>query len=87
MVGLGETDSEVVSCLEDMRLSNIDMATIGQYLSPSQFHLPVDRYVTPEKFQEWAKLSDLLGFQSIASGPLVRSSYHADLQAQGETIC
>ena len=73
MVGLGESDDEVVACLEDMRNSDIDMATIGQYLSPSQYHLPVDRYVTPEKFQEWARLSDPLGFQSIASGPLVRS--------------
>ena len=87
MVGLGETNEEVSQCLKDMRTSNINMATIGQYLSPSQFHLPVDRYVSPEQFRSWSQFGEEMGFDSVASGPLVRSSYHADLQAEGELIC
>lgn len=81
MVGLGETDEEVIQCLKDMRKHNIDMATIGQYLSPSAYHLPVNRYVSPEQFKIWKNLTSELGFTTIASGPLVRSSYHADVQA------
>ena len=60
--------------------------TLGQYLQPSQHHLPVERYVTPEIFDELAKIAEELGFTNVASGPLVRSSYHADLQAAGSKV-
>ena len=63
-----------------MRAHNIDMITLGQYLQPSRDHLPVDRFVTPEEFDEFGRIAEELGFKSVASGPLVRSSYHADKQ-------
>lgn len=87
MVGLGETDPEIEQVMHDLRQHNVDMLTIGQYLQPSPYHLAVDRYVHPEVFQHWAKLGKKMGFTHVASGPMVRSSYHADLQAAGETIC
>lgn len=77
MVGLGETDEEVVQALRDLRDSGVTVLTIGQYLPPSGQHWKLDRYVEPEKFAEWGKLAADLGFESIASAPLVRSSYHA----------
>lgn len=83
MVGLGETHEEVVSVMKDLRGSNVDMITIGQYLQPSKHHLAVERYVTPEEFKEYEKVGYELGFKNVASGPMVRSSYHADLQAKG----
>ncbi len=86
MVGVGETKEEIFEVLKDLRAHNVDMLTIGQYLQPSRDHLPVDRYVTPEEFDEYAQVAKELGFSQVASGPLVRSSYHADLQAKGETI-
>ena len=86
MVGLGETKDEIIEVLKDLRAHDVDMLTIGQYLQPSRNHLPVDRYVTPEEFDEYAAIAKELGFSQAASGPLVRSSYHADLQAKGETI-
>lgn len=86
MVGLGETKDEIIQVLKDLRAHDVDMLTIGQYLQPSRNHLPVDRYVTPEEFDEYAAIAKDLGFSQAASGPLVRSSYHADLQAKGETI-
>jgi len=72
--------------LKDMREHNIDMLTIGQYLQPSKDHLPVLRYVEPAEFDEYKALADALGFTHAACGPLVRSSYHADKQAQGEVV-
>ena len=86
MLGLGETDEEIIEVMRDLRKHDCDMLTLGQYLQPSQHHLPVERYVTPEIFDELAKIAEELGFTNIASGPLVRSSYHADLQAAGSKV-
>lgn len=83
MVGLGETFEQVIETLHDLRGHDIDMLTIGQYLQPSKHHAPVDRYVHPDEFRAYAKEAEKLGFTSVASGPMVRSSYHADLQHQG----
>lgn len=82
MVGLGEDDDEVIKVMEDMRAHDVNMVTLGQYLQPSLHHLPVHRYVTPEVF-DWYRDEGLkMGFDHVASGPMVRSSYHADIQAQ-----
>lgn len=78
MVGLGETDEEVVASMADLRQVGVELLTIGQYLAPSSAHAPVTRYVTPEKFEEFAKQATAMGFQNVASGPLVRSSYMAE---------
>lgn len=86
MVGVGETNEEIIEVLKDLRAHNVNMLTIGQYLQPSRNHLPVDRFVTPAEFDEFARIAKELGFSQVASGPLVRSSYHADLQAKGETV-
>jgi lipoyl synthase len=86
MLGLGETDEEIKQTLQDLRAHDVDMLTLGQYLQPSQYHMPVARYVTPEAFQDFAKFALSLGFSNVASGPLVRSSYHADRQAKGEHV-
>ncbi|WP_423898083.1 lipoyl synthase [Candidatus Pelagadaptatus aseana] len=86
MVGLGETKEEIFEVLRDMREHDIDMLTIGQYLQPSRDHLPVERYVHPDEFEEYTQLANELGFVHAACGPLVRSSYHADKQAHGETV-
>jgi len=86
MVGCGETNEEIIEVMHDMRAHEIDMITIGQYLQPSRDHLPVDRFVTPEEFKEFETIAKELGFSHVASGPLVRSSYHADLQAKGEKV-
>jgi lipoic acid synthetase len=81
MLGLGETAEELIQVMKDMRDHDIDMITMGQYLQPSRDHLPIDRYVTPEEFDEFGRIAEDLGFKAVASGPLVRSSYHADKQA------
>lgn len=81
MVGLGETDDEILEVMRDLRAHNVDMLTIGQYLQPSPHHLPVLRYVTPETFVMYKEEGLKMGFKEVASGPMVRSSYHADLQA------
>lgn len=85
MLGLGETLTEVYEVLQALRRHDCDMVTIGQYLQPSRYHLPVTRFVSPEEFAQLADYARALGFQNVASGPLVRSSYHADRQAQGAT--
>jgi len=78
MLGLGETDDEIQTTLEDLRKNDVDVVTFGQYLQPSRRHLPVKEYVTPEKFEEWRVVAEEeLGFKYCASGPLVRSSYKA----------
>jgi lipoyl synthase len=78
MLGLGETDTEVYQCMQDLRAHGVDILTLGQYLQPTPNHLPVQAFVTPEKFQEWQKIAEQdLGFLYCASGPLVRSSYRA----------
>ena len=82
MVGLGETDEEVLEVMRDLRAHNVDMLTIGQYLQPGPHHLPVTRYVTPEQFAEFETAAMAMGFKNAACGPMVRSSYHADQQAQ-----
>jgi lipoic acid synthetase len=82
MVGLGETDDEILEVMRDLRTHGCEMLTIGQYLRPSRHHLPVQRYVTPEQFEAFKVAGLKMGFSQVASGPLVRSSYHADLQAQ-----
>lgn len=84
MLGLGETDEEIVEVLKDLRQYNCDMLTLGQYLQPSKHHAPVQRYVTPQQFERFGEIAKDLGFSNVASGPLVRSSYHADLQAKGQ---
>jgi lipoic acid synthetase len=81
MVGLGETDEEIVAVMRDLRAHQVDMLTIGQYLQPSAHHLPVARYVAPAVFDEYARQAEHMGFSHAACGPLVRSSYHADQQA------
>ncbi len=86
MVGLGETDGEIVEVMRDLRTHDVDMLTIGQYLQPSAHHLPVLRYVEPAVFDDYATKAQELGFVHAACGPLVRSSYHADQQAHGAGV-
>ena len=81
MVGLGETDDEILKVMRDMRAHAIDMLTIGQYLAPSGHHLPVRRYVHPDTFRMFEREAAAMGFTHAAVGALVRSSYHADQQA------
>jgi len=86
MLGVGETKQQVINVLKDLRLHQVEMLTLGQYLQPSKHHLAVEEYITPEQFQQYKEIADDLGFNQVASGPMVRSSYHADLQAQGKLI-
>ena len=86
MVGLGETDDEIVQVMRDLRAHEVDMITIGQYLAPSAHHLPVERYVHPDTFAMFEREANALGFRNAAIGPLVRSSYHADRQAHGAGV-
>jgi lipoic acid synthetase len=81
IVGLGETDDEILQTMHDLRAHDVEMLTIGQYLAPSTHHLPVTRYVHPDVFAMFAREAIAMGFTNAASAPLVRSSYHADLQA------
>jgi lipoic acid synthetase len=86
MLGLGETLEEVKQVMQDLRDHGCRMLTLGQYLQPSRHHLAVERFVTPAEFDELRELGKQMGFDHVASGPMVRSSYHADLQAQGEQV-
>jgi lipoic acid synthetase len=86
MVGLGETDEEILAVLRDMRAHHIEMLTIGQYLAPSGHHLPVTRYVHPDVFAMFEREAKALGFTQAACAPLVRSSYMADIQAHGAGV-
>ena len=81
MVGLGETDEEILEVMRDLRAHEVDMLTVGQYLQPTRGHLPVLRYVEPGRFKEFERIAMQMGFKHAACGPLVRSSYHADQQA------
>ena len=83
MVGLGETLDEVVALLEDLRASGCDIATIGQYLQPHERRLPIERYYSPEEFDDLRRRGEALGFSRVESGPLVRSSYHARRALEG----
>jgi lipoic acid synthetase len=82
MVGLGESVTEMLQTMQDIRNANCDILTIGQYLSPTSRHLPIKRYYTPEEFEELKETGMAMGFRHVESGPLVRSSYHAREQAQ-----
>jgi len=86
MLGVGETKKQVINVLKDLRTHDVDMLTLGQYLQPSRHHLAVEEYITPEQFQEYKDIANELGFSQVASGPMVRSSYHADLQVKGELV-
>ena len=78
MLGLGETEEEIIQTMKDLRKNGCEVITIGQYLQPSRKHYPVKAYITPEKFEEYGKIGKELGFRHVESGPLVRSSYHAE---------
>ena len=80
IVGMGETTQEVLETMEDLRRVDCDLLTIGQYLRPSAKHLAIDRFYHPDEFAELAEAGRAMGFKDVASGPLVRSSYHADRQ-------
>jgi len=84
MVGMGETLDDMKRTFDDMREHDIEMLTVGQYLQPSKEHFPLQRYVHPDEFKEYEDYAYAIGFTHVASGPLVRSSYHADKQAKGE---
>ena len=86
MLGLGEEISEVKEVMRDLKSHNVDMVTLGQYLQPSKNHLKVERFVHPDEFEELKVFGNKIGFLHVASGPLVRSSYHADQQADGKNI-
>jgi lipoic acid synthetase len=86
MLGVGETNTQVINVLKDLREHKVDMLTLGQYLQPSRHHLAVEEYITPEQFEKYKMIAIDLGFSQVASGPMVRSSYHADLQAKGELV-
>jgi lipoic acid synthetase len=86
MVGLGETDDEILQVMRDLRAHGVDMLTVGQYLQPSPHHLPVERYVHPEVFAVFEREARALGFTHAAVGPMVRSSYHADRQAHAAGV-
>jgi lipoic acid synthetase len=78
MLGLGETHQEIIEAMEDLRSVHVDVVTIGQYLQPTPKHLPIDEFVTPERFAEYKELGLKMGFRFVESGPLVRSSYRAE---------
>ncbi|MDM8559475.1 lipoyl synthase [Candidatus Parabeggiatoa sp. HSG14] len=86
MLGLGEEIEEVLQVMRDLRACDCDLLTLGQYLQPTRHHLPVQRYVSPSEFDKLAILGYEMGFRNIASGPLVRSSYHADKQIAGKAF-
>lgn len=86
MLGVGENKQQVLDVLADLRAHNVDMLTLGQYLQPSKHHLAVEAYITPEQFDRYKVLATEMGFSQVASGPMVRSSYHADLQVAGKNI-
>lgn len=78
MLGLGESEEEVVETLEDLKKVNVDIITLGQYLQPTLNHLPVAEFITPEQFNYYREIGLKMGFRHVESGPLVRSSYHAE---------
>lgn len=86
MLGLGETDEEIIEVMQDLRAHNVDMLTLGQYLQPSAHHLAVERYVPPERFIWFEEQANAMGFRHAACGPMVRSSYHADQMAHDAGI-
>ena len=85
MLGLGEIEADVIETMKDLRAAGCDLLTIGQYLQPSRNHLPVQRFVTPDEFEQFRLKGLEIGFDAVQSGPLVRSSYHADEQYADKT--
>jgi len=83
MLGLGETEAETLQAMDDLRDARCDILTLGQYLQPTLKHLPVQKFIRPEKFEEYGRVAEAKGFVHVASGPMVRSSYHADEFAPG----
>ncbi len=86
MLGIGETQQQVLDVLSDLRAHDVGMLTLGQYLQPSKYHLSVEEYINPRQFEKYRVIALKMGFSQVASGPMVRSSYHADLQMSGELI-
>jgi len=86
MLGLGETDAEIIEALDDLRAANVDLVTLGQYLRPTPNHLPVARFVTPAQFAEYRQAGLARGFREVVSGPLVRSSYRAEAALAGNNV-
>ena len=86
MLGLGESDEEILQCMDDLRAANVDILTLGQYLQPTANHLPIDRYVSPDEFENLRKLGLEKGFLEVVSGVLVRSSYRAEQVLQGNNV-
>lgn len=82
MLGLGENYQDVINTMHNLRENNVDMLTLGQYLQPSKYHLKVERFITKEEFLDYKNIGEKLGFSHVASGAMVRSSYHADIQAK-----
>jgi lipoic acid synthetase len=78
MLGLSETEEEILETLEDLRSVDVDIITLGQYLQPTPKHLPIAEFVTPERFEKYKEIGLKMGFRYVESGPLVRSSYHAE---------
>ena len=78
MLGLGETEEEVLETMSDLRSVGVDVLTLGQYLQPTPKHLPISEFITPEQFDKLGKIGQEMGFRYVESGPLVRSSYHAE---------
>jgi lipoic acid synthetase len=83
MVGLGETRDELLAVFEDLAARGVDILTVGQYLQPTPEHLPIERYWHPDEFEDLKSRAIAMGFRHVESGPLVRSSYHAEEQADG----
>jgi lipoyl synthase len=86
MLGLGETEPEVIETVKDLREVGVDMLTMGQYLQPSPRHLPVAEYISPKRFQDFKEIAEALRFIHVASGPLVRSSYRAGEYFMGKVV-
>jgi lipoic acid synthetase len=86
MLGLGETDEEILQCMDDLREANIDILTLGQYLQPTVNHLPIERYVSPDEFEHLRQLGLQKGFLEVVSGVLVRSSYRAEQVLQKNNV-
>ncbi|HEY2064716.1 MAG TPA: lipoyl synthase, partial [Gemmatimonadaceae bacterium] len=86
ILGMGETNEEIVAVMKDLRAVDVDILTLGQYLRPSDAHIALDRYVTPDDFRRFYDIGMSLGFRHVESGPLVRSSYHAWEQVQAAGV-
>jgi len=86
MLGLGETDVEIIEAMDDLRAVHVDILTLGQYLQPTVNHLPIERWVTPQEFEQYRQWGLAKGFREVVSGPLVRSSYRAEQALNGNNV-